>query len=952
MNGLRNGLLLGVSSFALVFGGDRASAQEAAGSSPDNNIRVIQGGDPARPTGTLTADAAENADTDQDIVVTGVKEALRSAQAIKRNANQIVDSVQAQDIGRLPDANTTEALQRITGVQIQRRYGEGATDFDHRTQPAITVRGLTQTINLIDGRAAFSAAGSRALDLEGIPPELLAGIDVFKNPPASIVEGGIGGAVNLRTRLPFDSAARVISATVKGNYYDRADQFGGSASALYSSRFETGAGEMGLLVNAVYGRAEYAQHGIIAGEQVAPLPGTVAGLPANGRVPLGFQIYDDNGNRTRLGVAGAFQWQAAHNVLLTAQAQYARYTFDRLGTYVYANNRYETRNGVLIPTPAAGAPFTFNDEGYATSGAIGGQLFESGRFDQALWSNTGNYTVKVAWDVAPNLRAVFDAQYLKSVYNADRNGLVLSQLSRTFEEGRNSPNAQTVNFDLRGKRPVWNVSNPARLMDAASYSIPFIADSRTRNDADQLALAYDLEYDVEGGFLQKLRGGLRYSDSSTTLRGTWNGVCLYADRAENGGCDKPGLSFPRLSNFPQLFMGGPSTPDFFDGRTLPGGVLYPEFLPGRDLWDRLGQTYALVGAQRKLNFDPADITQVDEKTLGVYGALDYAVEVGSVRIDGNAGVRLVRTDLASTGTQFIGGVPAGQLVTEKRYLSALPSVNVRARLTDTFQVRGAFSKAITRPNFDQLSTNLTLGAANQINPITGRPSASQGNPNLDPIKSDNYDVTAEWYFSPTGSVTGGLFYKDVSNFIFSDAVVRVYNGQAYDTATSINSGRGTVKGFELAYQQFFDFLPGPLSGLGVQANYTYAYSSADRTITNLVTGATRQEDVSLEKLSRHSYNLVGLYEKGPVTARLAWNWRGRYLDTTTGSGANGRFQFQEPYATLDASINYNLNAHLAVGIDAVNLNNRMGITYIDTPGQPLQYTLNDRRFGLTLRATY
>ncbi len=937
MASLRNSIRIGVSLAAIGMAGAAqiATAQEAPAGGSLN-----------------AAQAAEQGVTGDEIVVTGVRESLRSAQAIKRNSDQIVDSVNAQDIGKLPDANTTEALQRITGVQIQRRYGEGATDFDHRTQPAVTVRGLTQTQNLLDGRAVFSAAGSRALDLEGIPPELLAGIDVYKNAPASIVEGGVGGTVNLRTRKPFDSAGQVVSATVKGNYYDRADKFGGSASALYSNRFDTGLGEMGILVNAVYGQSEYAQHAILVGEQTAPTAGTVAGLPSGGKVPLGFQIYDDNGDRTRLGLAGAFQWQAGDNLLITAQAQFTRYTFDRTGAYYYPVNNYAIVNGIATPTPAAGAPFTFNEDGFATSGAIANQIFETGRFDQALRSHTGNYTFNAAWDVAPNLKASFDAQYLKSVYDADRNGLVLSQYTGPGQTGRTGPNQQVVTFDLRGKRPVWNVSNPAALTDVSKYGIPFIADSMTRNDADQLALSYDLEYDIEGGFLEKLRGGMRYTDSSIALRGTWNGVCLYADRTQNGGCDKAGQVFPRLSAFPQLFKQGPSTTDFFDGRTLPGGVLYSEFANGTDLWNKLGATYALVGAQRKLNFDPADITTLNEKTLGTWAMADYAAELGGVRIDGNVGVRIVKTKLESIGTQYVNGVPGPQLTTTKEYVSTLPSFNIRARLTDTFQLRGAYSKAITRPNFDQLSTNLSLSAANQINPATGRPSASQGNPTLDPTTSDNYDVTAEWYFAPTGSLTGGLFYKKVDKFIFSDAVVRVYNGQAYDTGTSINSGRGTIKGFEVSYQQFFDFLPGILSGFGAQANYTYADSSANRTVTNLVTGVSTVQTVSLEKLSKNSYNLVGLYEKGPISARVAWNWRGRYLDTTTGSGANGKFQYQEPYATLDASLSVNVNRHLAVSVDAVNLNNRMGVTYIDTPGQPLQYTLNDRRYGFSLRATY
>ena len=231
----------------------------------------------------VTQVAQQQGVSEQDIVVTGVRESLRSAQALKRNANQIIDSVQAQDIGKLPDANTTEALQRITGVQIQRRYGEGATDFDHRTSPAITVRGLTQVQNFLDGRAIYSASGGRAFDLEGIPPELLAGIDVYKNAPASIIEGGVGAAVNLRTRLPFDQPGQTISGTVRGNYYDRVDKFGYSASGLYSNRFDTGIGEVGILVNAVYSTAQYRQDGILANPQ-QPIPaGSIAGAPANAK---------------------------------------------------------------------------------------------------------------------------------------------------------------------------------------------------------------------------------------------------------------------------------------------------------------------------------------------------------------------------------------------------------------------------------------------------------------------------------------------------------------------------------------------------------------------------------------------------------------------------------------------------------------------------------------------
>ncbi|MET3437994.1 hypothetical protein [Sphingomonas sp. 1185] len=160
------------------------------------------------------------------------------------------------------------------------------------------MRGLTQVSNFIDGRAAISASSGRTRDLEATPPELLAGIDVYKNPPASMIEGDIAGVVNIRTRLPFDQPGQLISATLKGNYYHRADKFGGSGSALYSNRFQTGIGEMGFLINASYARSSSRQDAILIGA-FGPIPSgiIIPGAPANAQVPYGEQIYDDGGDR-------------------------------------------------------------------------------------------------------------------------------------------------------------------------------------------------------------------------------------------------------------------------------------------------------------------------------------------------------------------------------------------------------------------------------------------------------------------------------------------------------------------------------------------------------------------------------------------------------------------------------------------------------------------------------
>lgn len=907
----------------------------------------------AAPAMAQTAPAQD--DTVSEVVVTGVRESLRSAQAIKRSADQIVDSVQAQDIGKLPDANTTEALQRITGVQIQRRYGEGATDFDHRTQPAVTVRGLTQVQNFLDGRAIYSASGGRAFDLEGVPPELLSGIDVYKNAPANIIEGGVGGAVNLRTRKPFDASGRVLSATVRGNHYDRVGKDGGSISGLYSNRWDTAAGEMGFLVNAVLSKSHYRQDGLLAGPFDTVPAGSIAGAPTNAQVPYGFEIYDDTGDRKRLGIATAFQWKPSDDLLITAQYQRTKYWFNRTGAYYYDyNNRSNVRNAAGVVTsygtdPLPGAAFTFNDEGYATKGSLQNQTFETGRFDQQLWSQSQNFTLNAAWRVSDKLKTNFDAQYLKSYYNADRNGHVLSLYTQAGQTALTTPHKTVVDFDLTGKYPRFEVRDPGLLNNPANYTTPYVADSLQRNSAETFALAGDFEYDFEGGFFDKLRGGARYSDNSIDLRGTWHGVCVTSLGADPNCSAPAGTPLVPLSAHPQLAMKGPSK-NWFDGNTVKGGLLYPAFPSGDGVWAQTKALYAMLGAQTKDNFTPGDLNSQTEKTYTGWAVADYDTQIGDVAIDGGIGVRVIKTEATSMGTQFNNDGTSKAIDMDNSYTRVLPSFNLRAKLTDTLQARLAYSKGLARPNFDQLSTNVTLNNPNQKNPITGHPSASSGNPNLRPIESDNYDLTAEWYFASTGSLTAGLFYKKVDGFLAGGTVTGTYDGVVYDVSTVVNTGSGTVKGLEVGYQQFFDFLPGVFSGLGLQANYTYVDSNVENPFFS--PGSNAPQQLPLEKLSKNSFNVIGLYEKGPVSARVAYNWRSRYLDQTTGSGANGQAQYAKPYASLDASISYDINEHVAVSFDAVNLNNRMNVLYIGTPAAPLQYQLNDRRYGFAVRVTY
>ena len=185
----------------------------------------------------------------ETIVVTGIRASLQNSQNIKRNADVFVDSITAEDIGALPDRSVTEALQRVPGVQIN--YFAGANDPDHFSAEGsgITIRGLSDTQSLLNGRETFSASNGRIISFADVPPELMGGVDVFKSPEADMIEGGIGGTVNLRTRLPFDQDGQLIAASVDGTWGDKAHKFSFDGSGLYSNRWSTPIGEFGFLAD-------------------------------------------------------------------------------------------------------------------------------------------------------------------------------------------------------------------------------------------------------------------------------------------------------------------------------------------------------------------------------------------------------------------------------------------------------------------------------------------------------------------------------------------------------------------------------------------------------------------------------------------------------------------------------------------------------------------------------
>ncbi len=398
--------------------------------------------------------------------------------------------------------------------------------------------------------------------------------------------------------------------------------------------------------------------------------------------------------------------------------------------------------------------------------------------------------------------------------------------------------------------------------------------------------------------------------------------------------------------------------------------------------------------------------------------------LGSVSVSGNAGVRFVHTDLYSFGATRIPnqgdlgvangyevidpvtgddigrcapGVPQGapvgtparrpggvcnlgpdgyallqqfsgvnsQIVPNQSrhgYTYWLPSLNLKFGLTSNLQLRFAASKVLTRPESSYVRSYLDLSVDGNGNLV-----ANVGNPFLNPATAWQFDLTAEWYFSRVGSLTADVFYKDVKNFFYqaTGSLPISNNGITFPAQTrgpANYDGHGKIKGFEVAYQQTLDFLPGLLSGFGVNANYSYVQSSGlPNTFLNtgqaVNVGSIKPGNLPLEGLSKHNVNATLFYEKGPISLRAAYNWRSKFLLTAADVIFPYTSIFQDASGQLDASAFINLNKWLKVGVQGVNLTNEVTKTLQAYKGDPnalapRSYFMNDRRFSFIIRGNF
>ena len=1018
-----------------------------------------------------------------EVVVTSIRQSLKSSQALKQSSDIIGDSITAEDIGALPDRSVTEALQRVPGVSIN-RFAAGV-DPDHFSSEGsgVVVRGLNFVRSELNGRDSFTANNGRGLSFADVPSELMGGVDVFKSPSADMIEGGISGTVNLRTRLPFDSSKRLLSMSAEGSYGDMAKKWTPTFSFLYSDRFDTSAGEFGLLLSFVNSQLETRSDAIqVSNFGCRTNLGSTAANCGNGTrgvwFPRNTAFRSTATEREREGHAAAVQWKS-NDGTMQAAFQYLR----------SESNSDTSEHAMEIATdnvasngdsrPVAGTTFTFDNNGVFTDGAITGttgwRSDQNGadprtpinglqsnniRRDESITNITSDYGFNFKWTPNDQWGFQFDAQHVDSKVDVLSMGIWAStfQNAAITLKGNDLP---TVLFTLPGNGltptpcATFSANCPSYVQGMNNnLSSPYNSfwrsamDHIEQSEGTEDAVKFDVEYKFGGDtWFDSVKAGVRWAERDQTTRfSTYNwgvlseiwgegGPVWLTDRIDGvpnagglpGTTGTDSTARAMLNGFPNFMRGQTTLPTGTDSRLFYGSNTAENYKAASDFALSVGDEWrARNGANgcaqnwvplaMRCNvvagspFLPQEINPVNEVNKAAYVVTRFKGDMGAARVSGNIGLRYTTTTREADGFRAFPNinfatdaacaiVPPGQTATPFCQLSPavrasarlwangavtpttakgdftywLPSFNLKVAMPGGLQYRLGASKTITPPDIGLTRNyyNLTLNT-NADGISNGQPSGNVtvGNAYLKPTKSTNLDASVEWYFDAVGSLTFAAFYKELTD-VATNTTARLpftNNGATFDvlvTTPGNSDQKAKVKGFEIGYQQFYDFLPKPLDGFGINANYSYIdskgvpQSTLSATDPDVAAGRVTTVNTSLlplQGLSKHNANFAAIYEKGPISARLAYNWRSDFLLTVRDVIVPFAPIMNEATGQLDGSLFYTVNPKMKIGVQGVNLLNETTMTSQVLNNELLKtgrsWFMNDRRYTFVVRASF
>jgi iron complex outermembrane receptor protein len=845
----------------------------------------------------------------EEVVVTGIRASLTQSLDTKRNSVAILDAVSAEDVGKFPDKNLAEALQRVPGVQVNREFGEGER---------LSIRGTSPTLTrmLYNGHSLATADWfildqlntTRSFNYLMFPADLLGQSQVYKASQADIEEGGIGGTVNVISRNPLELDEFEISGSLQGVYTDLADKTNPQATALVS--WKNPDETLGVLVAAVYQKREIRRDGVeVLGYFDADPGETVLDVPSL----IGSALFQQE--RIRTGGNIGVQFRPSDDLEFNLTGLYTKFDADNINeNFIAWGSRAIGNGGTLTNTTIEG-----NTAVAGTISSLNGGTEDFGVVYDAIQrfaeTNTTNIDLLTSWDFAENWSANFRVGYTKA--EGDTSAQPFVELGA----------AATFNYDLRGSTPQVSFEN-VDPTDPADLRLIFSSLHQILNDDEETYGYADFERKLGIGAIDSVRFGAKLTDHDRDLIFNATGY---------GSFHAP------INNTPGTVFGGPLTPgDYLDGLDPSPGTL-------RSYWEiNRGVTRDFLNDQLATTqryFYPQQSFSVSEKTYGGY-------VMGNLKGEGwrgNVGVRWVQTEQTSDANN---PNPAGSvenvfgnydpISVDHDYDDILPSVNLAFDLTDDLLLRFAAARTMSRPDYTDVTSRVNLNV--------GALSGSSGNPEIDPYRANQYDLSLEWYHGEGAALAAALFYKDVKSFITDHVVTRNFNVQTasppslectavpgetdlfscpFTINERINGGGGEIQGAEFGVTQ-------PIwGGFGVQANYTYTDAKADN-------------GDPIPGNSKDAFNVIAYFENQLVSARLAYNYRSEFFvqfDRTTHLN-------QDDTESLDASVNVNLFDFLTLTFEAQNLTEEEIFQFADETFRPRAIYDNGRTYYAGVRFRY
>lgn len=951
----------------------------------------------ALPLGSLAfaqdaANSAEDEEARQDtIVVQGIRGSLQSALNEKRNADNLKEIIQAEDIGKLPDQNLAEVLENITGIQITRTAGVGT---------GVQIRGTNANRVEINGVSTVgSGSGRSGINFEDVNAAIISSVEVIKAPEAKTIEGSVGGTINLRTIRPLDLNGWLGNIRIQGedsslSTEDIQPRFSGAIG----NSWDTDMGEFGFVISGSYSEQE-----AVSFRPRTDRDNVASPAGANPAEFLGIQFLvqeQENFDFETTNLASTFEW--APNDELKFSLDYIVNEQERSqDSYRLQASGVSTLRQLSIPSQFEIVDFGVTSDNGRNLRAFPAALVGTLEPDLAnddddpnlrFSSDTGarvtdSEVIALAgeWNRGPwNVRAEF-ASTTSDTSNPNLSTTLNFINPNCPLDGSSNDNCVPFRYDLSGDSLSFGINfdspfapSVADLTNPNNVVLDQVDISRNTTENKEDAFRIDVSYDLAdngllGDYLTSFDAGYRYNESSSTF-----------DRINDriGGFSQMEDS-PNGSLFADLLVPGPSNFGDADGRDL----FIANFLlvdPDRAFSDPDGVLATLEGALAAhrannpqadgdlvavLSSDQNSFYDVSEETQALYAQANF--EHGIFR--GNLGVRYLETDITSIGfgPADTNGNRSLEATTGK-YDFLLPRFNLVAQPREDLILRFAYGSDIRRPNFNTLNTAFTFGPQENT-------AVALGNPGLLPEEVDSIDISAEWYFAPSAVVSLGYFTKDRTNIfgvdfegaalipdpnnttgglsretdpncpgggIFNPEVIPNVLGDPNTQGLCVDFTRPgndpdttTQSGWEFAFQydlsNWEDRL-GWASGFGVIANYTIQdFSGGSVVDTTSGRGLTVLGDVSIPRglldFSENAYNLTAYYEKFGVSARARYTWREGFRTQDFGGGANtsGSSTFSFPVNTLDRG---QLNASINY---AVTENFNIGIEAVNITEEPI-----------------